>query len=59
MVKIERPITKYPFLLLDQTPFSFEIRGLRLVDLFSAPVISLNGALDYPLEENMHSFLHS
>jgi hypothetical protein len=34
MENIELPTTKSPFFLLDQTPFSFEIRGLRLVALF-------------------------
>jgi hypothetical protein len=57
VVNIERSNQKFPLFLLDQTPFSFAIPALLLVTLFLVPVISLYGALDYPLEENIYFFV--
>jgi hypothetical protein len=57
VVNIERSNSKFPHFLLDQTPFSFAIPGLLLVNLFLVPVISLYGALDHPLEENIYFFV--
>jgi hypothetical protein len=54
VVNIERSNSNFPLFLLDQTTFSFAIPGFLLVTLFLVPVISLYGALDYPLEENIY-----
>ena len=54
IVNNELPSFKIPSLLLEQPPFSLNIPGLLLVDLFPAPVTSSLGPWTNPSEEYMY-----
>ncbi len=47
-INSELTLSLLPLFLLEHPPFSYKLPELLLVELFSAPVTSAHGALDFP-----------